>query len=98
MLTPVLPGNTFLRLEAGSSRPQFARVDTSPILIVNIRLSTLAEAGSPARVVQEVIEGYYPDHHTPNLIYIDAPYNIQGWDEAEAFKEELDRRLAATDG
>ena len=84
----------FIKFEATSSRPQNARVDTSSIVIISIRLSSLSDIGSPAQVVHSILMPYYPDNFKSHLVYLDMPYSIGGQDEAILYKEDFERKLS----
>ena len=86
--------STFMKVEAGSSRPQFARVNTAPVVIVCVRLSCLPEVASPAVVVHAALRSHYPDDMAEKLVYIDAPYDLQCVRDGERFRENIDTKLA----
>lgn len=63
-----------------------SRVDTRPIIIINIRLATLAFEGSPAHLVHTALLPYYPGKARDHLLLVDAPYDIKHLDDAEAYR------------
>ena len=54
----------------------------------------MAEAGSPAQVIHQALLSYFPDSAEKNVVYIDAPYNFYGLDEAEAYRGMLEAKLS----
>ena len=74
-----------------------ARCDTSPIVIVNVRLATLDDFGSPARVTYAALQAYYPGKAQANLVYIDAPYLITSCEASDAFKAAVDVAMESVD-
>ena len=88
---PVFP--SWIELSVNGRRPQHARVNTSPIVIVHIRLASLADEGSPARVVHSALQSYFPPPHTSNLVYIDAPYNIHSTEDAKKYRTQTQKKL-----
>ena len=74
-------------------RPQHARVITTPLVIVHIRLASLADLGSPARVAHAALQGYYLPPHTDNLVYIDAPYDIHSTEDARRYRTKTEKQL-----
>lgn len=92
---PFLP--EFLAVHVVGSRPRDARVDTSPVVIVNLRLASLADAGSPAQVVHATLMAYFLRDAASLLHYIDAPYNLRSNAEAAAHRDGLDTALRVLD-
>ena len=85
-------------MPANALRPRHARCDTSPIVIVNVRLSTLNDAGTPARVTYAALQAYYTGDRENNLVFIDAPYDLTSKQAAHAFKEAVDQAMRTVDG
>ena len=63
-------------VRADARRPHHARCNTTPVVIVQIRLACLDDGGSPARVAYSTLEAYYTGQSQGNLVFIDAPYNL----------------------
>ena len=78
-------------------RPQHARVNTSPLVIVHIRLACLDDAGTPPRVIHSAMQGYFVGCHASGLVYIDAPFNITSLQESRAYKSSLTEALGVLD-
>ena len=96
-LEPCL-NDKFLTISAASGyRPQHARVLCRPTVIVNFRLASLPEYGSPAKQLWGSLLAYYTNQLAAQLLYIDAPYNVEGVDDAEAMKESLGNALENID-
>ena len=88
---PVLPA--WMEVHVDGRRPQHARVNTAPVVMVHIRLASLADLGSPARVAHAALQGYYLPPHTDDLVYIDAPYNIQSTEDARRYRANTEKQL-----
>ncbi|KAI0746120.1 hypothetical protein C8Q76DRAFT_790416 [Earliella scabrosa] len=86
-----------ITIEGDAFRPNQARVNTAPVVVVHIRLSSLNAAGTPAPVVHTTLEGYFVGKKAGDLVYVDAPYNITSVEESQEFKTALDRALAVVD-
>ncbi|KAI0710768.1 hypothetical protein C8Q76DRAFT_694785 [Earliella scabrosa] len=89
---PALP--TWMEVSVRGRRPQHARVNTTPLVIVHVRLATLDDRGSPARVVEAALQAYFTGSRARDLIYVDAPYNFTCVEDADGFKATTDRQLA----
>ncbi|KAI0691560.1 hypothetical protein C8Q76DRAFT_803105 [Earliella scabrosa] len=92
---PFLTG--WLPVPADARRPRHARCNTSPIVIVSLRLSTLNDAGTPARLTHAALQAYYTGEAQSNLVYIDAPYNLTSKRAAQAFKQAVDQAMLTVD-
>ena len=62
-------------------------------MIIQIRLTSLPDVGSPARVAQSALQGYYPGAAGANLVYIDVPYNIECIEDVVRHRTELDKAM-----
>ena len=87
----------FVTLSAPRRRPIHARCDTDPIIIIQIRLACLPDAGTPAQVVYSVLKAYFPGDQRGKLIYIDVPYNITCVEDAEHHRASFDDALKVLD-
>ena len=76
-------------------RPLHARVDTSPIVIINVRLASLEEAGCPARLVYAALKAYYVGEARADLVYVDVPFDIKTTEEASKHKARFEKQLHA---
>jgi hypothetical protein len=56
---PVHPAGLGSTTTLKASRGHKARVDTSPLCIIELSLTTLPEAGTPARVLDTMMQGCY---------------------------------------
>lgn len=72
-------------------------MNTTPIVIVHVRLASLNPAGTPAPVVHSCLEGYFVGPKAGDLVFIDAPYNITCVEEAEQYKQDVDGALGVLD-
>ena len=86
-----------MSIEGDSLRPTQARVNTAPIVIVNIRLASLNPAGTPAPVVHATLDGYFVGERAGDLVFIDAPYNITSVEESNVYKADVNRALGVLD-
>ncbi|KAI0730425.1 hypothetical protein C8Q76DRAFT_792587 [Earliella scabrosa] len=86
-----------LKLRVACRRPLHARCNTEPIIIVQLRLASLPEAGTPARVVHAAMEAYFPGDARANLVYIDVPYNVTSLDDVDVHLAALERKLSVLD-
>lgn len=57
--TPVYPAGLGSSTALKASRGHKARVDTSPLCIIELRLATVQGAGTPARVLDAMMQGCY---------------------------------------
>ena len=85
--------DTFTRVEVAGHRPLHSRVDTSPIVIVNIRLESISDYGCAPRMLQAALQGYFVNDRRDNLVYIDAPYSIEYEESAALYRSVLTKRL-----
>lgn len=53
-----------------------ARVDTSDIVIVHLRLASLDDDGSVASVMYHSLKPYYKAGSAGRLTYVDIPYDL----------------------
>ena len=84
-------------LDADARRPHHARCDTSPVVIVQIRLACLDDSGSPARVAYTALEAYYPADSRCNLVYVDVPYNLLSVEDSKAHLAATQKALKVLD-
>ncbi|CDO75902.1 hypothetical protein BN946_scf184768.g4 [Trametes cinnabarina] len=70
---------------------QSARVNTSPIFILHLRLECLEEEGSVASVFFHALKPYFANEDTIHLHYADVPFNLNTDSDAEKH-----RRLITT--
>ncbi|KAI0706561.1 hypothetical protein C8Q76DRAFT_800970 [Earliella scabrosa] len=89
--------STWLSVEADARRPFHARCNTTPIIIVQVRLASLEEANSPARLLHAALRGYFYDDSIEHLVFIDMPYSITTVEEAQAYRESTDDALRGLD-
>ncbi|KAI0735634.1 hypothetical protein C8Q76DRAFT_690230 [Earliella scabrosa] len=87
----------WINIRGLNGRPQHARVDTSPVVIVHVRLASLEEAGTPARLAYGALQAYFTGPHASRLVYIDAPYNISCVEDSEKYKASLTDALGVLD-
>ena len=86
--------STWVPLKVTSSRPQHSRVDTRPLVILNIRLISLEMESSPARLVYHLLTPWFKGPARSCLRYIDLPFNIQAIPEAATFHQRCASALA----
>ena len=80
-------------MRADGRRPLNARCNTDPVIIVQLRLASLEDDGSPARVVYAALRAYFVKEAVDNLVYIDLPYNITSIENAEEHRATMDAAL-----
>ena len=86
MAFPGVNKQDFDTVHVVNRRPLMARVDTHPIIIINIRLATLPFEGSPAHLVHTALLPYYPGKARDHLLLVDAPYDVKDLDDAEVYR------------
>ncbi|KAI1788429.1 hypothetical protein LXA43DRAFT_1091789 [Ganoderma leucocontextum] len=78
----------WVELKMTSSRPQHSQVDTSPVVILNVRLATLREKSSPARLVHHLLTPWF-DGPAREYLHIDLPFNVTKKSMAANFRSRL---------
>lgn len=76
-----------------SCRPQHSQVDTRPLIILNIRLATLRERSSPAKLVYNLLTPWFDGAARECLRYIDLPFNVREDYQAPLFRARVDKQL-----
>ena len=84
----------WVELELSGARPQHAKCDNRPVIIINLRLESLVEEGTPAHIVHGVFAPYYPGVKRANLRYIDFPYTIHGQDDIKPYQVALNKAIS----
>ena len=82
-----------MKLDTPSTRPQHSRVDTRPLIILNIRLATLRERSSPAKLVYNLLTPWFDGPARECLRYIDLPFNVRQEDQAPKFRARVNKHL-----
>ena len=88
---------TWLSVQADARRPLHARCNTAPVIIIQVRLASLDEANSPARLLYAALRGYFVNDATDHLVYIDLPYSIASLEDAEIYRGSVDNALRGLD-
>ncbi|TBU36586.1 hypothetical protein BD309DRAFT_713925 [Dichomitus squalens] len=83
----------WIDVDITNSRPQHARVDTQPIVICSIRLASLDDAGSPARVMYTALEPYFQLGPGCPLRYIDIPFDLETVQDAIRYRAAWDKEI-----
>ncbi|KAI1785830.1 hypothetical protein LXA43DRAFT_1097396 [Ganoderma leucocontextum] len=84
---------TWVELKMTSSRPQHSQVDTRPLIILNVRLATLREKSSPARLLYHLLTPWFNGAARECLRYIDLPFNVTREPMAAQFRARVNKHL-----
>lgn len=84
----------WVELDLIGARPQHARCDNRPVIVINLRLANLVEEGTPAHLIYGLFTPYYPGDRRSNLRYVDIPYCIHDQKGIKSHKAALDKSLS----
>ncbi|KAI0371631.1 hypothetical protein BV20DRAFT_978667 [Pilatotrama ljubarskyi] len=82
-----------VRLQVPYQVAQHARLNTNWLWIVHLRLSSLREPGSVAKLVYEGLRGYFVDDEERYLVYHDIEFNLNTDADAEEHRNIIMRAL-----
>ncbi|KAI1789722.1 hypothetical protein LXA43DRAFT_1096137 [Ganoderma leucocontextum] len=85
----------WVKLHMVATRPQHVQVDNRPLLILSVRLATLPETNSPARLLFNYLVPWFEGAASSGLRYIDIPFNMSDPPHAPKYRNRWDKELAA---
>ena len=76
-----------------AGRPQHTKVDTRPFIDINMRLATLREKTSPAKLVHSLCSAWFDEDARNYLRYIDLPFNVRASPQERQFQKCTETQL-----
>jgi hypothetical protein len=81
-----------LRMQVKALRVHKARTNTSSLAIIELRLGTIEKAGSPARVLLSMLEGFYA-YPEARLTYECLEFDIRSYPDLDGHRKQLARLM-----